>query len=143
MGLGYSVKRLPGEPIIHMKVVVPPRLDIERMFGEIAADVMKCLGPDEAGPVYRVNDMSMYNRINIFSQVVMGLAYETKGRPGTNSDPRLIPVFVGSGKAVQLIVEALKQKQYGCWTVPHFPDMETALAQIRQWVAEGAVIYVR
>jgi hypothetical protein len=79
--------------------------------------------------------MSAFDFLPIFSAVVRGLAFETQETPGTSSDPRLIPIFVGNGKDVKLIVEALKQKQYGSYHVPLFPSQEAALAHIREQIA--------
>lgn len=142
MGLGYRITKLADEPIVLVKMALPPRLDVERMFGEIAEQITGYL-PEGNGRVYRINDMSVFNAVNVFSQVVRGLAYETRSLPGTNSDPRLIPVFVGKGKTTELIVEALKQRQYGGWQVPHFPSQEEALTQTRQWIRDGVEAALR
>lgn len=129
MGIGYRITYLTDVPVIVVKLVMPPRLDVENLFREIAAE---CLPHIEAAdrPQYRINDMSAFDALPIFSAVVRGLAFETQRLPGTSSDPRLIPLFVGKGKDVKLIVEALKQKQYGEYHVPLFASMEEALAHV-------------
>ena len=129
MGFGYRVSRLADAPVIVVKLVMPPRLDVENLFREIAAE---CLPHIEAAnrPLYRINDMSAFDALPIFSAVVRGLAFETQQMAGTSSDPRLTPMFVGKGKDVKLIVEALKQKQYGEYHVPLFLTLDEALEHI-------------
>src|SRR5687768_7425376 len=137
MGFGYRVTRLADAPVIVVKLVMPPRLDIENLFREIAAE---CLPHIEAAnrPLYRINDMSAFDALPIFSAVVRGLAFETQQIAGTSSDPRLMPMFVGKGRDVKLIIEALKQKQYGEYIVPLFPTMDAALEYVRSELAAAA-----
>jgi hypothetical protein len=130
MGLGYRVTRLLDLPVIVAKLVIPPRLDVENLFREIAAEVLPHIEAAN-GPLYRINDLSAFDLIPIFSAVVRGLAFETQQLPGTSSDPRLIPMFVGKGRDAQLIVNALKQDQYGNYDVPLFPTLDQALERIR------------
>lgn len=131
MGLGYKITKVPDFPAVVVKLVLPPRLDVENLMRDIAHDLLPLIEAS-GGPVYRLNDFSMYDNVPIFSLVVRGLALETRHLPGTNSDPRVIPVFVGQGRDVKLIVEALKQEQYGRWHVPLYPTVEDALAELRR-----------
>lgn len=141
-GRSFTVEKLPDEPIVIVRFTLPPRLDIEKMFQDIASQVNDTLdGVD--GRVFRLNDISLFDRINIFNQIVRGLAFEVKGIPGSNSDPRISPAFVGKGANVRLLVEALRQEQYGGLDVPAFPTLDEALAQVRQWIAEGELQAVR
>jgi hypothetical protein len=134
MVLGSRVTKLDDLPVVVVKLVMPPRPDVENLFREIAAQVLPHIEAAE-GQLYRINDMSAFDFLPIFSAVVRGLAFETQGTPGTSSDPRLIPIFIGNGKDVKLIVEALKQKQYGSYHVPLFPSQDAALAYIREQIA--------
>ena len=131
MGLGFKVTKLDDLPVVVVKLVMPPRIDVENLFREVAAQILPHVEA-AGGPLYRINDMSAFDFLPIFSAVVRGLAFETQQVPGTSSDPRLIPIFVGNGKDVKLIVEALKQQQYGSYHVPLFPNHEAALAYIRE-----------
>jgi hypothetical protein len=134
MGLGYKVLKLDDLPVVVVKLVMPPRLDVENLFREVAAQILPHLEAAD-GPLYRINDMSAFDLLPIFSAVVRGLAFETQGTPGTSSDQRLIPIFVGNGKDVKLVVEALKQQQYGSYHVPLFATQEAALDYIREQIA--------
>jgi hypothetical protein len=137
MGLGYRVTRLPDLPVVVVKLVIPPRLDVENLFREIAVEVRPHIEAVN-DPLYRINDLSAFDAIPIFSAVVRGLAFETQQLPGTSSDPRLIPMFVGRGRDAQLIVNALKQKQYGSYDVPLFPTLDQALESIRTTIGAAA-----
>lgn len=134
MPLGYRIEPHNSLPVIMVKLTFPPRPDVERMFAEVASGVNHYLD-GMARRIYRVNDFTVFNGIPIFSQVIRGLAAETMGRPGTNSDPRLYPVMVGKGSNVRLIVEALREERYGRWNVPAFATLDEALDQIRRWEA--------
>ncbi len=131
MGTGYRITRLDDPPALVVRFVLPPRLDIERLFDEVAAEIDAELANAE-GRLYRINDLSLFDHVPIFSLVVRGLAHEVQRRPGSSSDPRLIPVFVGAGRDARLIVDALKQEQYGSWDVPLYPTLEEALAALRE-----------
>jgi hypothetical protein len=132
MARGYRLETVEGLPVLVVRLTFPPRLDVEKMFNEIAVDCCDALSRTKRR-MYRINDFSAYDHINIFSAVVRGLAAETQGRAGTNSDPRLYPIMVGKGSSVRLIVEALRQEQYGSWAVPSFFTREDALAAIGRW----------
>jgi hypothetical protein len=47
-------------------------------------------------------------------------------------------MFVGRGRDAQLIVNALKQKQYGSYDVPLFPTLDQALESIRTTIGAAA-----
>ena len=137
MGLGYKVTKLDDLPVVVLKLVMPPRLDVENLFREVAAQILPHIEAAD-GPLYRINDMSAFDFLPIFSAVVRGLAFETQQTPGTSSDPRLIPMFVGKGRDVQLIVDALKQQQYGSRVVPLF---KTIIARTIPAVLSGRGAY--
>lgn len=134
MALGYRFETVAGLPVMVVRLTFPPRLDVEKMFAEAARECCDALSHTKRR-MYRINDFSAYDQVNIFSAVVRGLAAETRGRAGTNSDPRLYPIMVGRGVSARLVVEALRQEQYGSWSVPWFPTLDEAVAKIRQWEA--------
>jgi hypothetical protein len=132
MARGYRIETVEGLPVVVVRLTFPPRLDVENMFFEIAGEFRDVLSHTKRR-LYRINDFSAFYHINIFSSVVRGLAAETRGWPGTDSDPRLYPIMVGKGVNVRLIVEALRQEQYGGWNIPTFPTLDDALGKIRVW----------
>lgn len=137
MLLTHRVEKLANEPILIVKFLLPP-LSMHRMFENITAEALTILERHE-GKMFRINDFTALNHVPIFSEVVQGMALETRQRPGTSSDPRFIPIFVGKSKDVKLLVEALKQEQYGGYIVPLFPTLDEALAQIRAWIASNNI----
>jgi hypothetical protein len=132
MARGYRIETVEGLPVVIVKLTFPPRLDAEKMFFEIAGEFRDALAHTKRR-LYRINDFSAFNHINIFTAVVRGLAAETRGWAGTDSDPRLYPIMVGKGANVRLIVETLRQDRYGGWDIPSFPTREDALTTIRLW----------
>src|SRR5512138_1101281 len=132
MGLGYQVMRIEGLPAIVVKITFPPRLDVERMFSEIAMEATALIDGIH-GPAYRINDLSAYNVINIATHVIRGMHFEVKGRPGTNTDPRVTSILVGKGSNIDLLVDALHKPEFGSWNVAAFDTLEHALNQITRW----------
>ena len=134
MSLGYRVKMLEDLPIIVVKLSLPPRLDTEHMFAEIARDILPLLG-DGTRRFYRINDLSVFDNVPIAQFVIRGLDKETRGWAGTNTDPRLISIMVGKGDNVRLVIDSLKTERYGYWNVPAFDTLDDALEQIKRWEA--------
>jgi hypothetical protein len=132
MGLGYQVMQIERLPVVYVKITFPPRLDVERMFSEIAMQASTLIDtmPSE---VYRINDLSAFNLIPIASQVIRGMHFEVKGRPGTNTDPRVTSILVGKGSNIELLVEALRKPEFGSWNIASFDTLDSALSQIGRW----------
>ncbi len=133
MALGYKIELLTDLPVIVVKITFPPRLDVEHMFAEMARDIHPHLGSNLSRRVYRINDMTLYNSINIATHIIRGMEHEVHGWPGTNSDPRVYSIMVGKGENIRLVTEGLKTEHFGGWNVPAFPTLDDALAQIRKW----------
>jgi hypothetical protein len=95
-----------------VRLTFPPRLDVEKMFAEIATEIRDRLIYVKRR-LYRIKDFSTYNQVNIFAYLRRGLTPETRGWPGTPSDPRLCPILVGQGASIRLIVEVLRKDEYG------------------------------
>ena len=132
MAQGYKIEAIAGLPALVVRLTFPPRLDVEKMFAEIATEFRERLIHAKRR-LYRINDFSTYNQVNIFAYLRRGLASETRGWPGTTSDPRLYPILVGQGASVRLIVEALRKDEYGGWDMPAFPTLDEAVSKIRGW----------
>ncbi len=132
MALGYRIDVLDDLPVVIVKITFPPRLDVEHMFAEIARDIQPRLG-DATSLTYRINDLSLFNHINIATHVIRGMVNEVRGWPGTNSDSRIFSIMAGKGANVQLLVENLRSEQYGGWNIQAFDTVEQALIQIRKW----------
>ena len=137
MTQGYHIEQLKDDPILIVSYKLPIPSAVLDMFNEITACTAEILDAHE-GKMYRINDFSDFGERRFFSQAIQGLAEETKGIPGTSSDPRVIPVFVGISPDVELIVKAVKQEQYGGWDqLPLFATLDEAVAAIRELIAKN------
>ncbi|NDJ54669.1 MAG: hypothetical protein GYB68_16500 [Chloroflexi bacterium] len=117
-----NVEKLPDEPIII--VTVTESSDVE----SVAAACDAIIG-DKLGPFYRINDFSAFSFT--FSGLMVGMAAETTRLPGSLSDPRIKPVFVGTSDMVKLGSQAGRQEQYGELAILLFATLEDALQHIR------------
>ena len=118
--------RLPDEPIVIVEIC--PTLDPQREVYEIADTIAEMFAGEE-GPIYRINDFT--NMELPFSGLVMGLGLEAQGRPGSLSDPRIKPIFVGTSKMVGLGAKSARQEHYGGLEILLFATLDDALAHIR------------
>lgn len=132
MSLGYRIDFRKDLPVVIVKIAFPPRLDVEHMFAEMARDILPHLGGADS-LTYRITDLSLYNSINIASQVIRGMVNEVRGWAGTSSDPRVYTILVGKGTNIRLLLEKLHSAQYGHWNTLAFETQEEALRQIAKW----------
>jgi len=129
---GYRIDVRDDLPVIIACITFPPRLDVERMFAQIARDIQPHLG-DSNSLTYRINDLSIYDNINIATHVIRGMVNEVRGWPGTNSDPRVFSILVGKGDNIRLLIENLRSPKYGSWNIQAFDTLAQALDQIARW----------
>src|SRR5512140_3442202 len=118
-----NIQRLAGQPIIVTTVTDP--FDVykelplaEKRFREMADTI--------EGTVYRVIDISQWNIK--FTDLVQGLAFDTREDGGLSRNARVHTVIVGSSLMARIGAEAAKQRQYGEVDQPIFGSMDEALA---------------
>ncbi len=121
-----DVTRVPNEPIVIVTITPPP--DPVSEVGEVARTIATMFR-GETGPIYRINDFTAVNLS--FGELVVGLGLETKGDPGTFTDPRIKTVFVGTSEMVELGAKSMRQEHYGGLDILLFATLEDALAHIR------------
>jgi len=136
MGRGYEVIKLPDLQTFHVRYTQPLREDIENAQREIAEEIVRELDASSER-WYRINDLTDIDSGPIFSLVVRAMPLEVRGDPGTSTDPRISTLFVGQGPSVQILIDGLKQGQYGGWLPKLFPTLDTALDYIRNRLAAG------
>jgi hypothetical protein len=133
---GFIVSKLPDLPVVHVAYTVP-RDDIENAHREIAQEVIALLNGSE-GRFYRINDFTAIDHLPIFSPIIRAMPMEIRGEPGTSSDPRITPLFVGQSQSVQILVDGLAQPQYGGWKPKLFPTVDAALDYVRYKIAASS-----
>ncbi len=126
------VEPLPDEPVVI--VSLQPHADVDREVQDIAAAVADLL--EEMGsPLVVIHDFSDYDIS--FPDMVQKLASETRGLPGSLSDERVIPIFVGRSAMVELGAQSFAQKQYGDTVVLLFVDLDDAIEYARRFIQVG------
>ena len=127
--MNSTIEVLPDSPIV--VVSLQPHADIDREVHEIAAGVADLL--DEAGgPLIVIHDFSAFDIS--FSEMVQKLASESQGLPGSLSDERVIPMFVGHSSMVELGAQSFAQRQYGDTVILLFADLDDAVDYARRMV---------
>jgi hypothetical protein len=130
MTQGISVSKVPGLPVIHVQYLIA-RDDIEQAHREVAEEAAEIL--DAAGEkMFRINDFTLIDDQPIFSQVIRAMPLEIRAERGTSSDPRVRTLFVGQSQSVHILIDGLKQKQYGGLSPKLFPTAEAALDYVRE-----------
>lgn len=128
--MAYTLKQLPGEPIIidtHVDPLEPSGYtDFARELVALATSI--------EGPIWRIIDLSGVNVS--FTVLVHVMAEEAKsGLPGTSGDPRVHPLVVGTGDSVKMIVDSAKQQHYGV-EMQLFATQAEAVAYARAQIAK-------
>jgi hypothetical protein len=126
------VEKLPDEPIILVRL--RPFEDAEAEVSATAAAVDALINGTD-GPVIRINDFTGLDAD--FCELVLALVRETKGTPGTLSDPRIKPVFVGESDPVALCAESARLPEYGKLDIPLFATLDEALAYARNGASKS------
>jgi hypothetical protein len=138
--MGYTLSQLPNEPILLIEVHDPLIVDVDQpnLYNEIKPIIAAM--PDKI--ICRVMDLSATS-LN-FQQVIMLLAaarqaiLNSNNEPGTFGDPRVRFLYVVKGDMSTLLIESLRQRQYGELDVNIYTDRATALQAARKLIAEGA-----
>ncbi len=126
----YTVRRLPGEPIIVMTPTdfFVPSQNIIPMFVETAA-LMK----DIQGKVYRIADARAIRLT--FSVVVSAMAEAFRTHSDALADPRVVSIIVGKGQLVEMAAKSFRMRLRDAFSVVVFDDLDEALAYCRERIA--------
>jgi hypothetical protein len=128
----YTVKQVNDEPIMIMSfsgfVTSAEVLDMSKE----CAVLMDKIGT----PTYWILDVS--TSTSDFQQLFNIILTQSKGQPGTATDPRGIGALVGTHPLIKLFQSAIKQRQFGGFNFPMFTSLESALAAIRLQIAQKA-----
>lgn len=120
-----SVERLQEEPIIVAtftgEILVE---EVREMYQKSAA-----LAEDIEGKVYRITDIR--EATADFPKMLEVVGFASKGEPGTTSDKRFFPMFVGTNELARLFTKAMEQREFGGVKMPFFVSMQDALTFVR------------
>ena len=127
----FTVEKLPDEPIILCTYHEPfDTTDLPQVFSQVDH-----LAADLTPPVYRIIDNRGLDLS--FGKMVQLMAEETRGIPGSVSDPRIVAVIVTNSQLAKLGAQSVQeQDQYGKQQVVAFHTLEEALAYLREMRAK-------
>jgi len=126
----FKVEQINDEPIMTMtsRGFVTSQDALE--MSEACAILMDKIGT----PTYWILDVS--NSQSDFQQLFNIILTQSKGKPGTATDPRGIGAIVGTNPLIKLFQNAIKQRQFGGMNLPMFTSMDSALAAIRLQIVQ-------
>jgi hypothetical protein len=129
VAMPFYVKRLPNEPIVIVECVPP----FERQGVDDTNHLVYLATKDIRTRVFRISDVRLLNVT--FESIQETLAEHQGKQPGSITDPRMIPVFVGGGELSHILADGFQYQEYGGTEVVLFSDLDMALAHIRQRIA--------
>ncbi len=119
-----TVEKLADFPVViavlEGQVNIPTIQEMYRRSAEL------CEGMD--GPIFRITDVREVT--TSFAEMLGVIREASKGTPGSTTDPRFHPVFVGNNQWVRLVRDALRQPQFGGVNMPLFTSREEAMVYI-------------
>jgi len=122
----HSVEKLKDEPIIVVEIKNPYdyQTEPEQMFEKIERIAKKT---EKQG--YIIYDCR--NFTVTFGDLVAGMQAQSKGTPGSISDPKFTSMIIGSDAMLKMATEGFKQDQYGKIEVPLYSTMDAAMRHAR------------
>jgi hypothetical protein len=126
-----TVELLPGEPILYATLVGDVTVDDMRAMFIQSAQMTQ----DMPGPIYRITD-TRQGRAD-FMGMLQTVRAASDGTPGSSTDPKFKPVFLGTNEMVRMGVDMLKKPQFGGIQIPIFREIDDALIYIRHEIMKG------
>lgn len=132
--MSVTVELLPGEPILVATLVGD--LNVDDMRGMFIKSAL--LTQDVPGPIFRITDTRL-GHAN-FIDTLNTVRAASDGTPGSSTDPKFRPLFLGTNELVRMGVDMLKQPQFGGIKIPFFREMDDALTYIRHEMKKGQTV---
>jgi hypothetical protein len=119
-----SVTRLDDLPVIIATLEGLMDLSmITKMYNDSAALML----PHE-DRVYRLADVRHTD--STFADIMYIVKAASQGMPGSETDPRIRPVYVGNNRWIEMARNSLQLEQFGKVNVPMFHTIEDALLYV-------------
>lgn len=128
----YTVQQVGNEPIMIMTFTgFVTSEDVLSMSADCAA-LMDKIG----APTYWILDVS--RATSDFKELFNIILTQSRGMPGSATDPRGVGSIVGTHPLIKLFQNAIQQRQFGGLAFPMFTSLESALTAIRLSIAQKA-----
>lgn len=126
--MAFRVEQTPGEPIIIFSI--EDRFKFDRDTLTAYAEVSAVLDRIKDDKPFLITDLSGARLT--FSDIVMKLGQDTRGHPGSATDPRIRQnLLVGTDELVDMAAQSLMQTQYGKVKTLVFSSLNEALTYAR------------
>ena len=124
--MAQSFERLGDEPIFVITIADPYDFvnDPPALFAQVAAETQTITGKYIS--IYDLRGLTVN-----FSDMVMGMAAQSRGGAGSIADSHNITLVVATSDMIKFAVEAFQQPQYGNLEIPMFETKEAAIEQAR------------
>lgn len=123
--MSVTVVQLPGEPIV--LATISGRFSPDDLQTVLQRTSALC---SEITPhAHRVLDLRSAH--TTLSDMILMIRASAHSTPGTLIDPDLHTILVGRSQFTQILVDALRQPQYGGVTIPLYQTLADALNTIR------------
>jgi hypothetical protein len=123
--MSYVVEKVHAQGIVFRLL---PGYDFDKDSQKAQKDIAALLDQIKAKPIYLVTNFSQIEMS--FSDLVLQLGNNTRGREGSISDKRVRNLFVGTDELVSLAADSLIQTQYGKLPTLVFPTEEEAIRYV-------------
>lgn len=127
--MAYTIEQLPDEPIIILtNQSAPDEAELRNHINSIAALADQI----DADHTYLIVDS---RNVDLpFPLVIKLLQIHQEGGRGTASDPRITPVFVGSGAMIRLMRDIFAKHNVEQRALPLVQELDEALDFIRECI---------
>jgi hypothetical protein len=128
--MSVMVTRLPNEPILIADV--HGRMDVEAVRNLFAQTAAFCNEVNDT--VYQI--ASFLNVDASINDAARVLVEASRGARGSALDPQVKAVMVAGHNRVRLLIDLMRQKEFGGAEVPVFDTVDAALAFVREQIQQ-------
>jgi hypothetical protein len=126
------IEKVMGKPVVIVTYHGHITVEDAKSAAVKTADLLDTYG----GPLYKVMQVDCDHAYISFDEVMMLTTLSSKGRPGSVTDERIRPVFVGEHLLLDLYVDAMKQEAFGAIEIPVFDTLDDAMIYVDERIHE-------
>lgn len=120
----YDFQQLGNKPIVAVKFAA--QIDFMSAFTILPRRINRMVTEQQWSHVWVITDYTDYD-LQI-TDVIFSLVHQSKGEPGTASDPRVTLLLAGSNPLLKEMSMAARRPQHGNLSLPVFESVEQAIA---------------
>jgi hypothetical protein len=128
--MGYTIEMLGDVPIV---VITAHQYTAENH--RPASEAVHKLTQHLPAPIYRISDCT--RTVFQWHEMQQALVFHSKGKPGSMSDPRMIPIIVGARHLSAVMADTFRHEAFGGITLYRFNTLHDALSFARNHYREN------